>query len=314
MRSKVKETTLTVAAIVAMAWTLPAAYGQPAATQPVLPSGFMSLPGGGWGSYEEFFKVCELDKDQLKKVSDIELKRRADFQNSEKAFQKAQKASTKAQADNDANALAETQANGIKASVAMITNFHTAQGDILAVLTPRQKASWREYVTLKDVKAHYGGIQFTDPQWDKIMDACEKLAKDSTLKLGEIYAKVNAILTPEQKAKWLFANARYAEMEKVCHFTPEQIDKLVPIEGERCKTEAELRGQKELIFKAEREAMAAGDRNIVTVQPMWQDWNKRNSEADEQVEQKIQSLLTDKQKAAWKNASVNKGAGKPTSN
>jgi hypothetical protein len=71
MISTMKKATLTAAAIVAMAWILPAAYGQSASTQPVLPTGFMFLPGGGWGSYEEFFKVCELDKDQLKKASDI---------------------------------------------------------------------------------------------------------------------------------------------------------------------------------------------------------------------------------------------------
>ena len=44
------------------------------------------------------------------------------------------------------------------------------------------------------------------------------------------------------------------------------------------------------------EAMAAGDRNIVSVQPMWQEWHKRNSEADEKTDQKIQELLTDKQR------------------
>ena len=311
MNSMVRSLAVT---LVAMAWILPAAYGQSAATQPVLPSGFMSLPGGGWGSYEEFFKVCELDKDQLKKAADIEVKRRADFERSQKAFQTAGQEYSKAQADKDAIATADAQAQILKASAAMNECYYRAQADTLTVLTPEQKARWRQYVAMKEIKARYAAVKLADEQWDKVMDACEKLSKDSTLRIGELYEKVNALLTREQKAKWILANARYAEMEKVCHFTPEQIDKLTTIEGERCKTTAELRDQKELIFKAEREAMAAGDRNLVMVQPMWQDWNKRDSEADDKVERKTQGLLTDMQKAAWKDASVNKGAGKPTAN
>jgi hypothetical protein len=202
----------------------------------------------------------------------------------------------------------------VKVSVGRTEGYWKAQAETLALLTPDQKARWRQYVALKEIKARYAAIKLTDEQWDKVMDAAEKIAKDSMLRIGDLYEKVNALLTPEQKAKWLFSNYRYAEMDKVCHFTPEQIDKLTALEGERCKTAAELRAQQELLFKAEREAMSAGDRNIVSVLPMWQEWHKRKSEADEKTDQKIQEMLTDKQKIAWKDAAVSKGAGKPTPN
>lgn len=309
-----KKAAFTAAVIVAVAWILPAAYGQSASTQPVLPTGFMFLPGGGWGSYEEFFKVCELDKDQLKKASDIEVNRRANLQSVEKAAKEAVQAYEKAKTDKDAAGMEAAQIDIVKASVGRTEGHWKAQAETLAVLAPQQKTRWRQYVALKDIKARYAAIKLTDEQWDKVMDAAEKVAKDSTLRIGDLYEKVNALLTSEQKAKWLFSNSRYAEMDKVCHFTPEQIDKLVPIEGERCKMAAELRAQQELLFKAEREAMAAGDRNIVSVQPMWQEWHKRDGDADEKVDRGIQGLLTDKQKAAWKDATAGKNAGKPSSN
>ena len=309
-----KKATLTATVIVAIAWVLPAAYGQSAATQPALPTGFMSLPGGGWGSYEDFFKVCELDKDQLKKASDIAARRNRDVQNATKAFQKAKEAYDKAAANKDAALMEAAQAQITQASLGINEGFRKAETDTLAVLTPEQKARWRQYVALKEIKARYAAIKLTDEQWDNVVDAAQKLSKDSTLRIGDLYEKVNALLAPDQKAKWIFAAARYAEMDKVCHFTPEQIDKLAAIEGKRCKTTAELRAQQELLFKAEREAMAAGDRNIVSVQPMWQEWHKRDSEADEKMDQKIRGLLTDKQKTAWKDAGGDKGAGKPASN
>lgn len=314
MISKMKKAALTAAAIVAMVWILPAAYGQAAATQPVLPSGFMSLPGGGWGSYEEFFKVCELDKDQLKKVAAIETNRRADLQNVEKAIKEAGQAYEKAKADKDAAGMEAAQTDIVKASVGMTEGHWKALAETLAVLTPEQKARWRQYVALKDIKALYAAIKLTDEQWDKVIDAAGKIAKDSTLRIGDLYEKVNALLTPEQKAKWLFSHSRYAEMDKVCHFTPEQIGKLTAIESERCKTAAELRAQQELLFKAEREAMSAGDRNIVSVQPMWKEWHSRNSDAEAQCDKKISEALTNQQKTDWKKAGVYKASDTPTPN
>jgi hypothetical protein len=314
------KTAMLIAAAIVAAAVLPAAYGQSATTKLALPTGVVGMPdGGGWGTYEELFKVCEPDKDQLKKFADIEARRKADTQDKQKALQKAQQAFTKEWwAPKDAaaaKAATEAQAQYTDLFNALNQINGKALADTLAVLTVEQKAKWQEYVALKAVKARYANVTFTDPQWDKIIEACEKLLKDSSLRrgrlIGELYAKVNAILTPEQKAKRLLATGRYAEMDKVCHFTPEQIDKLVAIEGDRYKAVADLQArlypQKMLVFQAEREAMAAGGNEALSaVQPMWQEMNKHYSELDTQFEDKVQTVMTDQQKAAWAGASTPK--------
>src|ERR1017187_6017505 len=73
----------------------------PATTQPGTPSGFVSIPGVGMGTYEEFFKVCELRPDQQKKILEIEAARREDAKEKQFAYKAAQEALQKAYQNKD---------------------------------------------------------------------------------------------------------------------------------------------------------------------------------------------------------------------
>ena len=301
-----KTTTLTIMATVVMLGT--AVSAQSPATQPAMPSGFVIAPGGGWGTYEEMFKVCELSKDQLEKVAKIEARRAAASKDKEKPFMEAQKDLFAANAGKDANIMAKAQAKYMELNNAVNEQRTKAQDETLAVLTREQKAKWQEYTALKYIKTWYGNIKFSEQQWDKIMELYEKLSKDPTVAeqnnlVSALYRKVLGILTPEQKAKRLMAT-QYAWMDRACHFTKEQIDKIVKIEDQRGKETVDVAEKvapsMAQVQKESAAAYASGDPDgIAAAQARWAELNKPYADLNKKYEDKVQSLLTEKQKTAW---------------
>jgi Spy/CpxP family protein refolding chaperone len=305
---------LAVAAAAVLGMAITAWAGNPQ-TNPALPSGYVYILGVGSETYEELFKVAELTSDQQEKVRVIESGRQKASKDKQAARTAARAAMRKAYADNDSETIEKTTQQYIEASKAVGKYTVKAQADILAALTPQQKTKWQEYMTLKLVKASYHDVAFTDPQWDKIMDAFDKLVKDSTLNPQQVYQKllvrINDILTMEQKAKRLMA-AQYARMSNVCQFTDEQVKKIVQIEDERAKAFADLRGNGTdnyaLTLKVQQEATDAGDSEAMgEIVRHNTELTNAPSDLNRNYDDQVQALLTDKQKAAWKDANHNGG-------
>jgi Spy/CpxP family protein refolding chaperone len=316
MKFMVRSLAVVAAAALGMAIT---AWADSPQTKPALPSGYVYILGVGSETYEEFFKVAELTSDQQEKVRVIEDSRQKACKDKESARTAALAAMRKAYADNGSVAIEKTTQQYIEASKAVGKYAVKAQADILAALTPRQKTKWQEYMTLKLVKSGYHDVAFTDPQWEKIMDAFDKLAKDSTLNPQQVYQKllvrINDILTMEQKAKRLLAT-RYAQMAKICQFTDEQVKKIVQIEDERAKAFAELRANSTdnyaLTLKAQQEATDTGDSEAMgEIVKHNTELTKAPSDLNRKYDDQVQALLTDKQKAAWMNANKDSDANKP---
>jgi Spy/CpxP family protein refolding chaperone len=311
-----KKATWTALALATMVWTLPAAYGQSPATQPALPSGAISLPGmaGVSATYDDLFKVCELDKDQLSKAADIEARRVATVKDKQKAIQEAEEAFKKALTAKDKDAITQTARKCTEVRMAVFEASAKVQADVLALLTAQQKAKWQEYTTLKFVKLRYHDVKFTDEQWDKIMDAYAKLARNSSARPERIIPKlciiIDGLLTPDQRAKRLMAG-QYATMNKVCHFTDEQIKKLVKIEDDRTKAfvalQEKLSPQRDQLDAAWQAAQASGDADaMASVQKQYSDLYRQTHELNKQFDDQVgQGVLTDKQKAAWAEESKN---------
>jgi Spy/CpxP family protein refolding chaperone len=277
-------------------------------SKPALPSGYVTVPGGGWGTYEEMFKVCELTKDQLEKVAKIEALRVLAMKDKEKELKAAQDGYLASNSSKDPDVMAKAQAKYMELYNAVNAERTKAQNETLAVLTREQKAKWQEYTVLKSVKLWYGDIKFSEQQWDKIMALYEKLAKDPAVaeqnNLVNVFnSKVRDILTPEQKAKRLMAT-QYAWMDRACHFTKEQIEKLVKIEDERAKESADV-AEKLAPMMAQAQPMwakayASGDPDAsAAAQAQWAEIYKPYTDLNKKYQDKVQALLTEKQKTAW---------------
>lgn len=318
MKSMVRSLAIAAAAVSGMAIT--ASAGNPQ-TKPALPSGYFYILGVGSETYEEFFKIAELAPDQQEKVRVIESGRQKACKDKEAARDAAHAARLKAYADKDSDAIDKATQQYIEASKVVGKYTLKGQADILAALTPQQKTKWQEYMTLKLVKSSCHDVAFTDQQWEKIMDAFDQLAKDSTLNPQQVYQKllvrINDILTTEQKAKRLMA-IRYARMSKACQFTEEQVKKIVQIEDGRAKAFAELRANSTDIYpltlKAQQEATAAGDSEAMSeIMRHNTELTQAPSDLNRKYDDQVQALLTDKQKAAWTDANRDGGANTPAS-
>ncbi len=254
-------------------------------------AGYWNITEEGYGTSEDLIKVCDLTADQKRQLLDIEAaKTKVRNDNDPREATKVYRDDLNkglASGDNDARAKAiakyaaarKTITEAYAKAQAKIDEANTkARHQIDILLTPEQKAKWKEYTILKDVKQLQQDYQiaFSDQQWDKIMEAYEKLAKDPEIKFSELVmklaAKIEGILTPEQKAKRLLANPRYAMMNKTVHFTDEQVNKLVKIEDERDKEIAEVRAK--------------------------DDGTTYNGSAKNYDDQ-VQAILTGQQKTAW---------------
>jgi Spy/CpxP family protein refolding chaperone len=291
----------------AAAWIVAPAMGQTPTSKPALPSGYVNIAGAGYGTYEDLFKVCDLTAEQQKKIQDIEARKIKVTDDAKPATKAAQEAMTKAQADNNNDAMGKAITQYQTASKPVYEAYQKAQTELADVLTKEQKAKWKEYTILKAVKQWQQGVKFSDAQWDKIIEAYEKLAKDPAVQFWEITMKLNAkieeILTPEQKAKKLLAT-RYALMNQSVHFTDDEVQKLVKIEDERVKENGEVQAKNASrmneLQQAAQEAYKSGDKDaLAAVQAGYLDMNKAYTELNQKYNDKVQSILTDKQKAAW---------------
>jgi Spy/CpxP family protein refolding chaperone len=292
---------LTVIAVAA-AWIVPQAMGQSPTSKPAAP---VYIPGAGAGTYQDLFKVCELTAEQQKKILDLEAAKAKVIDENKAATKAAQDAMTKAQADKDHAALTKAIAQYQAAYKPAWEAQTKAQAELAAVLTPEQKAKWQEYTILNYVKQWQRGV--------KIIEAYEKLAKDPKIQTWEITmnlnAKIEEILTPEQKAKKLLAT-KYALMDKSVHFTDDQVKKMVKIEDEHAKELAELQAnnaarQNEL-QQAAQEAYKSGDKDaLAAVQTGYMDLNKTYTDLNNIFNDQVQATLTGTQKAAWQEVQKN---------
>jgi Spy/CpxP family protein refolding chaperone len=273
------------------------------------------------GTYEEFFKACDATPDQQKKILEIEVKRQEASKEKQFAYKAAQEALQKAHLNKDNDAYVKASQELRESSMAVGEYYKKAQVDIMAVLSKEQKAKWQEYTTLKSIKFWFADVKFSDAQWDKILGAYETLAKDATLRPEEIMFKLNekvaALLTLDQKADRSF-RARFGQMSKVCKFTDEQLKKIHEIEKARVKeTDAWNNDNADMdakLRKATQDADAARDSEaMASIQKQWIELYKSLNEINKRYDDKVQALLSDKQKADWQEQmkSWQKAGGRP---
>ena len=286
------KTTLTVIAMAA-AWIVPQAIGQSPSSKPAAPpSGEVNIKDVGSGTYEELFKVCDFTPEQQKKILDIEAPRAKVAKDVEEAVKAA-----------------KDRHSRNKAGRPLYEATAKAMAELDKTLTVEQKAKWKEYVILRDVKQTYSSAKLSDEQWNKIMDAYEKLAKDSSAKPWKIMIKLQArieeMLTPAQKAKMLLT-MRYGAMNKVCNFTDEQIKMLVQIEEDRNKEQDNVGDKIAKIQKALKDANQSGDSDaIANLQKQSAEIGNTFRDLTKKYDDKAQNVLTDKQKAAWQDEMKN---------
>jgi Spy/CpxP family protein refolding chaperone len=286
-------------------------------TQPTMPANYIIRGAGmGDGTYEEFVKATDLTLEQQRKFVKIEQQRAQQAKDKEKALQTARDAMMKAYGTGDHDTICKAMGEFGTTNFAVYETQTKAQDEMFALLTPQQKAKWQEFMVLRNVKFSFYGTQFDDKQWDKIIAAYEKLAKDSSAQPMQLRARLVAlaatVLTPEQKMARV--KARYAGMDKVCHFTDEQLQKLLKIDDGRAKAWSDLQDQvlpKSLqLAKAMTDAQASGDHAAVAaLQEQSADLYKPYGEYEKQFQDKVQGVLTDQQKKAW--ADQLKAAPKP---
>jgi Spy/CpxP family protein refolding chaperone len=276
-------------------------------TKPGTPSAFLGIPGVGNGTYEEFFKVCELRPDQQKKILEIEAARKVEAKEKQDAYKAAQDALQEAYKNKDNDGWVKHSAELRDTGAAVGEYYKKAQVDIMAVLTKEQKAKWQEYTTLKSIKFWNADVKFTDEQWNKIIEAYETLAKDATLRPEDIMYKLNqkvgALMTPDQKADRSF-RMRYGYMAKVCKFTDDQVKKIHELEKARIKEtdgwNSDNADELAKLQKAMPEAYNSGDKDaIAAIQKQYSDLYKPLTDINKRYDDKVQALLTDPQRADW---------------
>ena len=295
-------------AAVLAAWALPF-YGQSSATQPAMPPNYIiRAPGLGEGTYEDFLKATDLTLEQQRKFVKIESQRAQENKDKEKALADAQAAMMKAYGAGDRDAICKAMGPFGTANFAVYETKTKAQDEMFALLTPEQKAKWQEYMVLRDVKYSFYGLnpKFDGKQLDQIIAAYEKLAKDTSAQPMQLRARLIAqaetFLTPEQKTARV--KARYAQMDKICHFTDDQWKKLLAIDEGKAKAWSDLQDQvlpKSLqLVKAMTDAQASGDHAAVAaLQEQSAELYKPYNTFEKQYQDKVQAILTDKQKTAW---------------
>jgi Spy/CpxP family protein refolding chaperone len=306
---------LLTAAVLA-AWALPS-FGQSSTTQPAMPANYIIRGSGlGDGTYDEFVKATDLTLEQQRKFVKIEQQRAQQAKDKEKALQTAKDAMMKAYGTGDHDTICKAMGEFGTTNFAVYETQTKAQDEMFALLTPQQKAKWQEFMVLRNMRFSFYGTKFDDKQWDKIIAAYEKLAKDSSAQPMQLRARLAAfaetVLTPEQKMARV--KTRYAAMDKVCHFTDEQLQKLLKIEDGRAKAWSDLQDQvltKSLqLDKAAAEAQASGDAaSVAAIQEQYKELYKSYGDSEQQFNDKVQAVLTDAQKKAW--ADQLKAAPKP---
>jgi Spy/CpxP family protein refolding chaperone len=305
-------------AMMSLACLTSAAMAQSHQTQPASQGANVQLQCLG-GTMEDLVSVCNVSAEQQKKIQDIEAARVKFTTETTPLLQAAGQNVMKAYAGKDPDAITKAQKESKGIYTKYTDQYNKARKDTLAVLTPNQKTKWLEYTTLKGIKSWLSnsGYKLSDAQWDKVLDAYEKLANSSTPP-DQIWMKLwnklmAEIITPRQKAE-RSAAWRFGGMEKVCHFTDPQTQKILTIEEARAKAHDELEKQTHDDFaemqKGWMEIYQSGDQNaLAQVQKQYAEYNKPFVDLNKQYDDKVQALLTDKQKAAWQEQLKNSPQG-----
>lgn len=185
------------------------------------------------------------------------------------------------------------------------------QNDIQALLTPKQKTQWAEYDTLKnEIEVQFKGLSLTNTQWDRIMDAYERLAKNSSMAPEDIGQKLateiqTKILTQDQKIKY---SANISLMATVCQLTSEQLAGICRLEDERANVIQDFydknisqRRQRNQLQNDMQEALKSGDENAAMA--IAREMDELDAPHDKIVliyDDKVQGVLTDPQKSKWR--------------
>ena len=260
----------------------------------------------------EPLKTCSrsasLTPDQVQKIKDIQARSAKAAADAQETVKKAMDELNKTLASKD-QAVRDAALKKYSAALKPTWDAYTkGQTEVAAVLTHDQADKWKEYAVLKSIKQWYAGVKFTEDQWDKVMDTYEKLAKDPNLAFWDLSmklkTKVDELLTPPQKAQRLLAG-RYHDMNAACHFTDDQMLKIVKVEDQRAQAVADLQQKNSTTLNeltaAAQAAYASNDKDVLaTVQKGYADMNKGYTDLNAKLDDQVQSLLTDTQKQAWK--------------
>ena len=121
-----------------------------------------------FGEQAEMAVVCELTEGQQKRIADLNRERqtateRFDETNRKKfAAIQADLDAARRRNDKAAAARAQEELNALNAEKNEI--YRQSQADILAVLTPQQRARWNEARVMKALRQQFPGIEFSEEQ------------------------------------------------------------------------------------------------------------------------------------------------------
>ncbi len=287
---------------------------QPPTSRPAA-DGWIDLDIGG-GPYKSFAAVCDLDAKQQERILTLLSAHQALLDKLHEATRPIIDKLLKARAADDKNLESQAQQELAAVSKERAPDIQKSQArmnaDVLGVITLQQKARWRTYCVATQIKKEYAPAGLTDGQWDKVIDACEPLAKDLDVPAirirTEIRVKLVDILSLEQKIKFWLSKQPYAEMVKICNLTDEQIRKIVKIEDEHCRQLPGFMdsGEKEIaqVEQAVDRARQAGDEAAAAkLQRQWVvKWDVLHTyplPVPNYSQEQVEAVLTEKQKAAW---------------
>ena len=170
-----------------------------------------SREGGEWGGfspYSQMAKVVGFSPEQVKKVADLQ----EEHNKSVKEWQAANADKIKSLQAEMRNAYAAKDPNILQAMSRQYQELYAPlweaskklHVDVMAVLTPEQKAKWQEHTTLTSIGFWLMLAKPTDEQMEKVKGFYQELIQDPAIKQEEILKKlydraVAEVLTPEQK-------------------------------------------------------------------------------------------------------------------
>ena len=164
------------------------------------------MPRLGW-QYGQMEKVCDLSDKQVQQIADIldaQKKATKDFyaENADK-IKAVRKDMQEAYRSKDKTAIAQAQADSRELYAPLTDLSKKCHEDVMAVLTPAQKAKWQEHQVIRSVKMRFWAAKLTDEQLGKIKQVYAGLAKDDKAPQADIIRKLcdqtKEMLTDEQK-------------------------------------------------------------------------------------------------------------------
>lgn len=179
-----------------------------AASKPVV----FQLGNGKWPSTaERMAKAIELSdeqKDQLDAIDAAQKKAINDYDADHKdKMEAAMKATMEALQSGDKDALAKAQKDSQALWAPKMEIFQKAAADAMAVLTAEQKVQWLDQTLLTSIKTWYAKADMTEEQWQKMQESFVPMARgfdgNYTVLSNGIQAKIAAVLTDEQRSKWV---------------------------------------------------------------------------------------------------------------